>query len=176
MKNQFVLILAMLILFSACGNDKKNTGFEFTNDLENIKGWSGNDNNAKSVVKGIARSGNYVSQTDSINRFGYIFKTNISDVSSRALKTVKTSVWASVPVINNEALFVITIDSLGKTISWKGQKINEFVKTPNQWTEVIASEDISKLKPSKDYVISIYVWNTGSTEIFTDDHRVKFFE
>lgn len=174
-KNNLLLLICGLII-AACSNNKDKPAVEFCNDLENLKGWSGNDNNVKAVVKEKPRSGSFSSKTDSANRFGYIFKTSLGDVSKEQLKSVKASVWALIPQINNEAVLVINVDSVNKNIFWQAQKLSDFVKKTDEWTEVKALADLSQLKPSKDYVISVYVWNTGSTEIYTDDYCVKFYK
>lgn len=174
MKKSILYILLVSAIVSSCSSEKKKNDLEFTNDLENLKGFSGIDNNVASVQKGTARSGEYISYTDSAKRFGYMFKAKLSDISDQQLKSVKAEVWVYQEQINMEAVLVITIDSLGKSIVWQGQKLNEFVKESKKWTAVTEEMDLSKLPQSKDYGISIYVWNTGNTPILSDDYRVRF--
>lgn len=164
------------LLMAACSNNEQDKGLEFTNDLEDVNGWSGIDHNVHTVVKGMARSGNYISKMDTVNRYGYLFRSKLSDLSDKPLKAVKVAIWANVTEVSAEALLVVAIDSLGKSILWEGQKLNEFVKKTDVWTEVLAEADLSKLKPGKDYVISVFVWNNGKSVIYTDDHRVRFVE
>lgn len=170
-----LIFSAMVLLVASCAENPKSE-LEFFNDLENIRGWGGSDNNVHTVVKASAKSGNYVSKTDTANRFGYIFKIKLADVSQQQLKTVKTAVWVSTPVIDDKPVLVISVDSVGKNIYWSGQKLIDYVKTPNQWTEVLSSYDLSALKPSDDYTVGVYIWNTGNSPILADDYRVKFFE
>jgi len=173
MKNTKLILLICGLFVAACSNYEN---LKFDNDLENIRGWSGEDNNAKSVVKGIARSGKYCSKTDTAHQYGYIFKIRLSEVSQKQLKKVKASLWANIPQINNDAQLVLVLDSLNKNMFWKGKKLSEMVKKTDEWTEVIEEADLSGYKPSKDYVLSIYIWNTGKTEVYSDDYCVKFFE
>lgn len=165
----------MVLLVASCADNAKSE-LEFFNDFENVRGWGGSDNNIHTVVKAIGKSGSYVSKTGTVDRFGYIFKIKLADVSQRKLKTVKSSIWVSAPVIEDKALFVVSIDSAGKNVHWSGQKLIDFVKVPDQWAEVMTSVDISQYNLNEDYTIGIYVWNTGNSPLFADDHRVKFFE
>lgn len=163
-------------MMASCSGKKNTNEPEFSNDLENLAGWSGTDNNAASIQKGIARSGMYGSVTDTANRYGFMFKCNLNTVSDEKIRLVKAAVWVYEEEQNNDAVLVMTVDSAGKTILWEGKKLNEFVKKKNTWTEVIAQLDLSKLQASPDLRFAFYVWNTGSTRIVTDDHRVRFYK
>ncbi len=176
MKKINLLILAGGFFVAACSSNDNDKALDFTNDLENVKGWSGNESNIATIVKAKAKSGEYVSKTDTVYRYGFLFRAKLYDLTNKKLKAVKAAVWANVTEVNSEAVLVISVDSVGKSIVWEGKKLIEVVKKTDEWTEVIADADLSKLKPCKDYIISVYLWNTGKSVIYTDDHRVRFTE
>lgn len=176
MKKQKLLLLLIPFIAASCADNKNDNTLEFSNDFETSIGWSGNDNNVYTLSNELAHSGKYSSKTDSLNRYGFLFRTSLADISERKLKTVKVSLWANMTKLNTQALLVIALDSAGKNILWQGAKLTDTVRETEKWTEVITQADIGRLKPHKDYVVSIFIWNNGNSIVYTDDHHVIFFE
>ncbi len=179
MKNRihpiYNLLLISAILFASCAKDKKNELVYF-NDLENIKGWTGGKNNEETILKGLARSGQFSSKTDSLFQYGVGFTIKLSDLSEQPVKKVKASIWVNVPDIRSEAALIISVDSAGKNISWTSKSIKDFVKKTDEWTEVISEVQFPEMKTSKDYSLTTYIWNTGKFPVLADDSRIEFLK
>ena len=180
MKKLFVLPALLVLLFSS-GCIKKNgqmgkSVFSISNDLESSGGFSGNENNVYTLVKESAHSGVIACRIDSINKYGYLFRTRINQLPVTNFKKIKFSCWCSLNDAASKASLVISIDdNTGKQLLWSGNEINKTVKTPKEWGEVSVDADLSKFN-QPDNKISIYVWNNSNAAIYSDDYKIEFFE
>jgi hypothetical protein len=179
MKSQFNLFYTLLsvsaIVFASCAEEKKND-LAFFNDLENVKGWTGGQNNEHTIIKGVGHSGQYLSRTDSVYQYGFGFKLNLSDLSEQPIKKIKAITWINVSDIRSDAGLVITLDSAGKNILWTSKSIKDFVKKTDEWTEVSSEVEFPQMKTSKDYSVTAYIWNTGKFPVLSDDCSIEFIK
>lgn len=178
MKNQSSIFYTLLsfaaIILSSCSGEQQTSEFVFYNDLENVRGWAGAQNNEHTIIKGEAHSGHYLSKTDTLYQYGFTYRIKLSEVSIEPVNKLKASTWVKIKDEKANADLVIALDSMGKSISWSSLPISEFVTKTDQWINVTSEVQWPQLTSSKDYVVSVFIWNRGRADVFADDCRVEF--
>jgi hypothetical protein len=171
----YSILLVSVILLVSCSGEQSND-FVFSNDLENVRGWAGAQNNEHTVRKGEAHSGKYLSKTDSVYQYGFTYRIFLSQVSSDPINKLKASTWVKINDEKANADLVIALDSVGKSISWSSIPISEFVRKTDEWKNVTYEVQWPELKSSKDYMVTVFIWNRGRADVFADDIRVEFLK
>jgi hypothetical protein len=165
-------IISLCILLSCAGcKSNKQTGLKYYNDFESIKGWT-----EVLLEKKPVHSGIYSNRLDTVNRYGETFKLTFKEISDRLLKKAKVSFWVFLPDAMSKAKLVMQIDQPDKkNLFWTAKNIEDFVKTPGQWTEVkFEFSFVNKDFLLPQNIIKIYSWNIGKDKIFIDDIRIEF--
>ncbi len=174
MKNSILyLSIITLILLSACTNEKSKIvsepgATEISSDLENIS-WM----NQYTLVKEVAHSGRFSSKVDSINRFSFGFSNTFMHISDTLPLSVDVSAWIyySQKDINNS--LVLSIDSSGNNIYYKGIPLTDSIKAINTWQQIKTTFELPKrILPSE--LLKIYVWNNDKNPFYVDDLKLIF--
>ncbi len=74
----------------------------------------------------------------------------------------------------NDCDIVVSINDNSKNIYYKRNNIKNLLIETNNWNKVELLFQLPQLK-SKDYEFSIFIWNTGKNNLFTDDFSLKFY-
>lgn len=177
MKNLIVssFIICAIIMLSACsGNNedknKKEPGVSsFSNDLENA-GWINQNTLTKEVA---AHSGKFSSKLDSVSQYSFGFVNYFKYINDTLPEKVDINFWIFYPQTGIESNLVISIDSVGKNIFWKGIPLKDSVKSPKQWKE-IKSDIILPREIMFTDKVSVYIWNNDKRTFYIDDIKVGF--
>ena len=171
---QYVLLLLIVLVFASCSGNKSGNGevepgsILVSSDLENLS-WM----NQNTLSKDVAHSGMFSGKLDSLNQFSFGFSNTFNNLSDTIPTSVDVSVWIYYPQLKISSSIVISIDSVGKNIFWKGFPLNDSIKAVNQWQEVKVTFEIPKKVMPTDNV-KIYVWNTDKRTFYMDDMRLLF--
>jgi hypothetical protein len=169
----YVLLIMVMVVFAACSGNKQNGEGEpgsilISSDLEH-QGWM----NQNTLTKEVAHSGMFSGRLDSLNQFSYGFSNSFNNLSDTLPTSVDVSVWIFYPQLKIGSSIVISIDSVGKNIFWKGIPINDSIKAANQWQEIKTTFEIpKKIMPTDN--VKIYVWSTDKRTFFMDDMKLLF--
>jgi len=166
-------LIVVAVLISACSEKKiKKTQepgtTEVSSDLENIS-WM----NQYTLVKDVARSGRYSSKVDSINRFSFGFSNTFAHINDTLPLNVDVSVWLYYSRKGINSSLVMSIDSAGKNVYWKGIPLKDSIKTAGNWQEIRNTFEIPK-RIIPDELLKIYVWNNDKSPFFLDDMKLVF--
>lgn len=86
---------------------------------------------------------------------------------------VRTSVWAK-SSRETKAVFVISIESEGKSILWKAVDVQNFTHDPRSYNFVTNFSVLSKeILLKKGLKLKVYAWNTGTNILELDDFAVR---
>jgi hypothetical protein len=170
----YLLLLVIVVVFSACSGNKSGNGTGepgsklITSDLENVS-WI----NQNSLSREKAHSGNFCAKLDTLFPYSFGYQNTFNNLSDTLPSSVDVSVWILYPQLKISGCVVISIDSIGKNIYWKGIQINDSIKTVNQWQEIKVSFEIPKKVMPTDF-IKIYVYNTDKRTFYMDDLTLLF--
>jgi hypothetical protein len=168
---QTLVLLFAIVVLSACSGNKPDTGpgtKMIASNLEDLS-WM----NQFTLVKDVAHSGKFSSKLDSVNQFSFGYSAPFNNISDTLPMSIDVSVWIYYTQLKISSSIVISIDSIGKNIFWKGIPLNDTIKTANQWQEVKATFEIPKKVMPTDNV-KIYVWNTDKRTFYMDDLKLLF--
>jgi hypothetical protein len=90
--------------------------------------------------------------------------------------TGEIMVWDSLPGASNDALVVLSMDSIqpGENY-WRGFRLNDVpVKTSKSWRKCRFSLMLPEIS-NPDRILKVYIWNTGRKPMLVDDFTVRFF-
>ncbi|MEI6853767.1 MAG: hypothetical protein WCL06_13045 [Bacteroidota bacterium] len=168
----YALLLLIILVFAACSGNKSGNNepgtIALSSDLENIC-WM----NQHTLCKTVVHSGKFSSKLDSVNQFSFGFSNSFNNLSDTLPGSVDVSCWIYYPQIKIKSSIVISIDSVGKNIYWKGFPLNDSIKAANQWQEVKVTFEIPKKVMPTDNV-KIYVWNNDKRTFYMDDLKLLF--
>ena len=173
-RNSLQLILLMAtIFFTACSGNKNEKNTEpgttlISSDLEQLA-WI----NQSTLVKDIAHSGKFSSRLDSVTQFSFGYENTFSDFCDSMPLSVDVSVWINYSQLGINSSLVMSIDTIGKNIYWKGYPLKDSIKNINQWQEIKAGFEIPKnILPN--HKIKFYVWNPDNKTFYMDDLKMQF--
>ena len=163
--------LAIILLISS--HSVISQGQVYFNNLEETP-TKGNWIGLNTVNSGFAFSGGNFSSADSTQPYGLGIEQEFPNLLLHKNTLIHISGWVKSNIINNHALFVVTLEKNNETILWKGIPLAPFFKEKNQWCYF--SDSI--LVPANLTVgskLKAYLWNQdiGSTTGI-DDLRIEF--
>jgi len=74
----------------------------------------------------------------------------------------------------NDCDIVVSIDENSRNTYYKRSNIKNLLSETGKWNKVELLFQLPQIK-SEDYEFSIYIWNTGKNNFFTDDFSLKFY-
>lgn len=171
---KIVFVLITTIFFYSCSHDKKKSGpLNFTNDFEGQIGWV--DIPHGTLMVGNAHSGKVLSKTTPENQYSFGFHRFLKELSSKRIKKAEYSAWVNLSSANSAGSLVLSIDSAGVSLFWKGIPTKDFTTTPDKWTEMKGNTLIPETI-SRNGELKVYFWNSGKDPILVDDIDVSLKE
>ncbi len=169
MKNLIIISFIAMAMLTSCSDKKKNTGLTFSNDLENVSGWS--DGNTLTV--GLGHSGKYFSKITPENQYSFTFHKPLKDISAKRVKKAEYSVWVNLPNSTSEATLVFSVDSASKSMMWIGTSTKELAVAPNKWVQIKGKATLPA-NMNRENELKIYVWDNGKDPVLVDDFEISF--
>jgi hypothetical protein len=139
-----------------------------------LKLWSSID--PKMLNDSIHYSGLHSYKMDSLQEYGPTFSCNLKDMiaNKNYIITASAEVY---PLGSMDDVFIIfTIERQGKTISWRGSAVKDYVMygVKKKWVKAYHAIQLSDLDISyPDVKVKIYLWNKGRRKFYLDDFEVK---
>lgn len=79
-------------------------------------------------------------------------------------------------VIENKSPFIVAeISRNGQVSKWRGLKLNNHLKTPNQWLDFSTLQTFDVEATDED-IIKIYFWNEHDNPMYVDDFKIEVIE
>lgn len=177
MKNLlFIPALAMLITSCNSGNSEKSTPAQtkvIETSIENVDSLANAPNsswkNLKTVVEGVAHSGNFSSKIDSVNQFSLVFEDKLSNLNEGFPKSINYSAYACALKPNTKVLVVVSVNS---DKFYKAYAMDTLFTTLNEWKQINATFELPDNLNSDD-ILKAYVWNKNIGELLIDDFKVE---
>ena len=168
----YALLIVVMVVFAACSGNKSKEREPGTilvaSDLENVE-WM----NLNTLSKDKAHSGKFSSKLDSLTEYGFGFSNTFNNLSDTLPLSVDVSVWLYYPQLKTNGVLVLSIDSIGTNIFWKGVPLGDSIKTANQWQEIKVTFELpKKIMPSDQ--LRIYVLNPEKRLFYMDDLSLLF--
>jgi hypothetical protein len=170
---QYWVLLLLISFLSACsgnksGNDSVPGSKLISSNLEDLC-WM----NQFTLVKDVAHSGKFSSKLDSINQFSFGYSNTFNNISDTLPLSVDVDVWVYYPQTGINSSVVLSIDSVGKNIYWKGIPLKDSISVTNQWKQIKGTFEIpKKIMPTDN--IKIYVWSSDKKSFYMDDLKLVF--
>lgn len=149
------------------------------NNFENVNGWIDCfSNNVQTVVEENKNPINYAIRVDSVQRFGYLFKKPLRELSQNPISWVKIS--AKVKVLSPGLKFTVLVcnvsDSLNNILKWESLNLfDQVLHTRGKWVQVQYSVPVYTVNNKNNY-ISVFPWaSRGFESVLVDDLKVEFF-
>ena len=167
------LISAIIFIQILLLNSVVAQNHSYANDLENPDtgvSWLG-----LSTIDSIsAFSGRYFSHTDSKKTYGLGIEQPIPDDLIRKNTMLVVSGWVRSNMLDNNALFVVTLVDGSNSLLWKGVPLKPVFKKENEWS--FFSDSI--LIPASVTIgvkLKAYLWNQNSNaETDIDNLKIEF--
>jgi len=168
MKNIGLFAIVSIMIF-ACGkaDDKKNSLFSATNNMDANNFWI----NTNTIAKGNAHSGLYAAKIDTSFEYGIGIAAKIDDLSTTLPQKVYVHCWVYSSVSNLNAFLVCDETQNGQTLGWENFDLKTITKNANEWIELTASYNLPK-NITPDSKLSVYFWNPKKQVFFVDDFEV----
>ncbi|MDQ3192901.1 MAG: hypothetical protein M3Q58_15010 [Bacteroidota bacterium] len=165
-------------LFSITGKEKKQIQRTISfNDFENdYPVW--NEINKNNITDSIPVSGPFSYLINSEQEWGPSFSFDLKDHIKHRNDFLDISVKI-LPMENlEEILLVSVLESMGKTIEWRGTPINqnEF-KIQGDWIKTFQSVKLSDITYiPNDTRVKVFIWNKSKNKFLMDDFEIKVRE
>ncbi|MEO8146758.1 MAG: hypothetical protein ABI723_03920 [Bacteroidia bacterium] len=171
-----VVISAVLFLQFGCGNkeqDQSSKGLYFFTNMDQYYGFV-DPNRIKKV--NFARSGEYVSYSDSGEQSSLTFYRLVSEISDKKLYKAEVSGWLYSELQNPECFFIYSADSAyTKVYDFQSTSVKNDLSSVKQWTKVSATFYIPDTVPPYAQ-LRIYMGNQSHKTVYIDDFAIQFFE
>lgn len=168
-----LIIFSGLLIFSSCGSDKNKLPEGAVREFSDMEhnSWI----NENTLVKEKAFSGKFSSRIDSINQFSYGFSETFENIGDSLPYSLEVNLQLFYPETGINSSLVLSIDSLGKSIYWKGIPLKDSVKTANEWKSIKAVFELpKKILPTDN--LRVYVWNNDKKTVYIDDLELLFLK
>jgi hypothetical protein len=178
MKKFCLVFISGLILLS-CSDSKDVNPNELVilNDYETVRGYYETpSNNSDLIVKiGDAFSGKHVCQTDSINKYGMLFKISIEELAVKPIKKITVTAQIKFIDVNDAGSLTMSIDSADKNLFWTGFSSKQLQGLrADMWTEISFSIDAANVPQllNKSAKFTSYFLNDSKGKILVDDYKI----
>jgi hypothetical protein len=144
--------------------------FDLLHTFDDANAW---ENDSITRTTSHVHSAPFASYLDSLHEYGptYVNRLNRMKPDKDSLDLV-VSAWVMSPEPNPGAELVISFESLKNVYDWHSSKVNYFMNTPGQWTQVVVATHIPHL-PSNEDLVKVYLWNAQKKQIYIDDIRIE---
>ena len=138
-----------------------------------------NWNSLARVKTTAAFSGEYAGYLDSVHPFssGIVFPVKqLGRLPSAFFVEGEVMVWDSLKGASNNALVVLSMDSISPGENWwQGFRLNDVpVTSMKQWRRCNFSLMTPEISNARG-ILKIYIWNTGKKPMLIDDFVVRFY-
>jgi hypothetical protein len=139
-----------------------DTIFHMLNNFDSIPstGWNNISNSRQNAF-----SGNISARLDAEHEYGAGFTSDMAGLSVR--KGDKLLISAKVMAMAPSSSAVLVMETGGKSQSWTGSVIGDYVYEPAQWKDVYLLTELEDIDP-KD-VLKIYLYNPAGETLYVDD-------
>lgn len=176
---RILLFSALALLIASCnsGNEKKASGPSHTKvietSMENVDSlnnvipstWK----NLKTIVEGVAHTGNIASKIDSVNRFSLVYEARLGDMDEAMPTEIEFTAYGCALQPDSKAILVVSVN--GEKF-YKGVTLDTLFTNVNEWKQMNFTFTLpDNLK--KDDIMKAYVWNNGIGELLVDDFKLE---
>ncbi|CAN5370976.1 hypothetical protein BH11BAC2_BH11BAC2_10660 [soil metagenome] len=167
-KLQFVLLVAIAILLSACSG----SGYEnkINQNFDNINDWY---KEVPTLTNEQAHSGKISTFMDSTHEFSSTYEVNYEEIKKKGFTHVKVSAWGMVPDVNAKANLVISVNSPEGNRAYSAIAYSKYIFKINEWTEITNELELPEVK-EKGAVLKVYGWVTNKQKSYMDDVTIEF--
>ncbi len=158
---------------------KKNNLIEMVNfESKYYKNWSSIDTSKYNDSISNSATNSYL--FDQTTEWGPVFTQRLDKLIKNKNNFIDISLMAKTNDSFDEAIFVGTLESNGKTIYWNGTFFNKYIIDTiknNDWVTIHHSIKFSDIYLNySNIMLKVYVHNPGKKSFFIDDFKIKFRE
>ncbi len=166
----FTTLLIILIISSFPAIAQNHVYFNNLEDVPTNGNWLG----LSTIDSVSAYSGNYFSKTDSLKPYGLGIEQLFPTELIRKNTMVKISGYVKSNVVNNNALFVVTLINNGETLLWKGIPLAPVFVDKNTWYH-FSDSILIPANHTVDSKLKAYLWNQDKIAVTgIDDLKFEF--
>jgi hypothetical protein len=172
---KITLLLAAGAFLVSCGDDEvKMPPFRYSQnlDMDNIK-------NIMTIRESsTAHSGRNVCHVDSGSNYGIIYTYPVPDSIVGKQLALDVDAWVRTGNVENNCEIVCSVACGDSVTYWGAIQTNEYIKTPNEWTNISKTIVIPKNSTSKpNSSISIITLNRAAKSYLEiDDLKINYYE
>jgi len=165
----FIIFIACISIMVSCNSGKKDyNNTTFTNDIDQMAGWTTHPSIIRSDD---AHSGKYMCKVDSITPYSFGFVLEAEYFPVKPTKAINVSVWGK--WMTGAVLLVASLEYEGKCIAWTGTKFSNIVNASNEWANIKAKILVPKDIPPKS-VIKSFMYSPEKGVGYCDDFEITF--
>lgn len=176
---KLLLIAASAVIMVSCNSGKKETSHEpyskvYETNVENIDSLAKDPNgvwrNLKTIITGVAHSGNNSSKLDTIMPYSIAFQGKFKVIDENLPKEINLSAYGCALKPNSAVSLVV---SVGNNKVYKAITLDTLFTTINEWKPINGKFSLpNTLEPDDE--VKVYVWNRQIGEFLIDDYKVEF--
>ncbi len=127
--------------------------------------------NQKTIVN---EWGEFYSRVNGENKYGTGVKFSAKKLDGLLGEPIMINAKIRKKDINSNTSIVATCDHNGENLYWEAMKLDSnFVKTPNEWTNIFYDGFVLPVNIPNDATVSFYFWCTDSLQVDIDEFSVN---
>jgi hypothetical protein len=172
----FMAVLGTVVLMTSCDGPEPPAFRQVTAiDLEYGHGLF----NYQTVIEGTdAHSGKRFARLEPGTNFGLGYAYLIPDSLKGKVLSVNITAWTRTGDLSNTCDLAVTCTSNDSITLWSGCNAKEFMKNPNEWSQVVRSIIVSREVTAKpNSYINVMMHNVDAKSYFDmDDLKIEYLE